>query len=157
MKFTLDIDRYKELLEKESRLNKQNSSLIYENREEFLELLSYPARVQNQIAYERRNDYYSLISKYIQQILTLDEFRWEFIQMETREGADTSAIRDDLEQLAAFSVDSKADEFSSLTNQLSEDVSVAEEFGPEDGISDAQFHDSIQKTYLKMQKFLGIN
>ena len=33
MKVTFNMDRYKELLDKESRLNKQNNSLIFENKD----------------------------------------------------------------------------------------------------------------------------
>ena len=42
-----------ELLEKEKRLSQENNSLIFENKDEFIELLSYGARVQSQISYER--------------------------------------------------------------------------------------------------------
>lgn len=70
MKITFDIDRYNELLEKETRLSQQNNSLIFENKDEFIELLSYGARVKNQISYERKEDYYYLISQYIEKVVT---------------------------------------------------------------------------------------
>ena len=63
-------------------------------------------------------------------------------------------IRDDLNQLESFSVDLKAAEFSSLTSQLSADAMVAQDFGPEEGLSDERFHKSIEKTYYEMQKFI---
>ena len=47
MKITFDINRYNELLEKEKRLSQENNSLIFENKDEFIELLSYGARVKN--------------------------------------------------------------------------------------------------------------
>jgi len=65
MKITFDMDRYNELLEKEKRLSQQSNSLIFENKDEFIELLSYGARVKNQISYQRKEDYYSLISQYL--------------------------------------------------------------------------------------------
>ena len=49
MKITFDINRYNELLEKEKRLSQENNSLIFENKDEFIELLSYGARVKDQI------------------------------------------------------------------------------------------------------------
>jgi len=155
MKIPLDINRYKKLLEKEKGLKKQNSSLIYQNREEFSELLSYPARVQKQIAYERRFEYLFLMSKYINKKISLWEFGSEFIQRTKEDSHSARVIRDDLTQLENFSVDLKAAEFSSLTSQLSADAKVAQEFRPEEGISDEQFHKSIEKTYCKMQKFIS--
>jgi hypothetical protein len=47
MKITFDMDRYNEFLEKEKRLSQQSNSLIFENKDEFIELLSYGARVEN--------------------------------------------------------------------------------------------------------------
>jgi hypothetical protein len=75
MKITSDIERYKELLEKEKCLNQQSNSLIFENKDEFIELLSYGARVEDQISYERKREYYSLISEYIEKVVTPQIFQ----------------------------------------------------------------------------------
>ena len=64
-------------------------------------------------------------------------------------------ITDDFKQLARFSVDLKAVEFSSLIKDISEVSMVAREFGPEEGISDQKFRKSIEKTFLQIQNFLN--
>ena len=71
MKKNFDIIRYKELVEKENHLNQQNNSLIYQNREEFAELVKYGASIESQIFYQRREEYYLLISEYIKKIKTI--------------------------------------------------------------------------------------
>ena len=155
MKITFDIDRYNELLEKEKRLSQENNSLIFENKDEFIELLSYDARVQSQISYERNQDYYSLISQYIDKVVTAPIFQSEFLKMEKEDAKAAKIITDDFKQLARFSVDLKAVKFSSLIEEISEVSMVACEFGPEEGISDQKFRKSIEKTFLQIQNFLN--
>lgn len=155
MKITFDIDRYNELLEKEKRLSQENNSLIFENKDEFIELLSYGARVKDQISYERNQDYYSLISQYIDKVVTAPIFQSEFLKMEKEDAKAAKIITDDFKQLARFSVDLKAVEFSSLIEDISEVSMVACEFGPEEGISDQKFRKSIEKTFLQIQNFLN--
>ena len=155
MKITFDIDRYNELLEKEKRLSQKNNSLIFENKDEFIELLSYGARVKDQISYERNQDYYSLISQYIDKVVTAPIFQSEFLKMEKEDAKAAKIITDDFKQLARFSVDLKAVEFSSLIEDISEVSMVACEFGPEEGISDQKFRKSIEKTFLQIQNFLN--
>ncbi len=155
MKITFDIDRYNELLEKEKRLSQENKSLIFENKDEFIELLSYGACVKDQISYERNQDYYSLISQYIDKVVTAPIFQSEFLKMEKEDAKAAKIITDDFKQLARFSVDLKAVEFSSLIEDISEVSMVACEFGPEEGISDQKFRKSIEKIFLQIQNFLN--
>ena len=153
MKITFDIDRYNELLEKEKHLSQQSNSLIFENKDEFIELLSYGARVENQISYERKEEYYSLISQYIEKVVTPPVFQSEFLEMEKEDAKAAKMITNDFKQLAIFSVDLKAVEFSSLIGEIYDVSMVAREFGPEEGISDQKFRKSIEKTFLQMQDF----
>jgi hypothetical protein len=153
MKITFDMDRYNELLEKEKRLSQQSNSLIFENKDEFIELLSYGAHVESQISYKRKREYYSLISEYIEKVFTPQIFQWKFLKMEKEDAKAAKMITNDFKQLAIFSVDLKAVEFSSLIEEISDVSMVAKEFGPEKGISDQKFRKSIEKTFFQMQKF----
>lgn len=154
MKITFDIDRYKQLLEKEKQLSQQSKSLIFENREEFRELLSYGGRVEKQISYQRKNDYHSLISQYIEKVVINPVFQYEFLEMEKEDDRTAKIITDDLERLVIFAIDLEALEFSSFIEKISEISMVAREFGSEEGISDQNFRQSVEKIYFKMQKFL---
>jgi hypothetical protein len=154
MKITFDIERYKKLLEKEKCFNQQTNSLNFEEyRNEFIELLSYGARVQNQISYERRKEYSFLISQYMERVVTPETFQAELLEMKKEDSEASEMIIDDFKQLAIFSVDLKAVEFSSLLKEISDVSMIAQEFGPEEGISDQKFRKSVEKTFLQMQKF----
>jgi hypothetical protein len=154
MKITFDIERYKELLQKEECLNQQSSSLVLENRDEFIELLSYGADVQNQISYQRKHEYYFLISQYIEKVFISSVFQWEFLKMEKEDGNAATIITNNFKQLAVFSVDLKAVKFSSLTDKIYDVCMLAIEFSPEEGISEQQFHKCVEKIYFEMRKFL---
>jgi hypothetical protein len=114
----------------------------------------YGARVQNQISYERKEKYYSLISQYIEKVVTPPVFQSEFLEMKKEDGKAAKMITDDFKQLAIFSVDLKAVKFSSLTKGIYDVCMLAREFGLKEGISDQKFRKSIEKTYFEMRKFL---
>ena len=84
MKHILNLSRYKYLLEKEENLNLQNKSLLLENKSEFLEFLSYSSKLQNSISYQNREKYYSLISRYLDDLITSGFFQWEFLELEKK-------------------------------------------------------------------------
>lgn len=91
MQTIFNVDRYNELLEKEKCLSEQGNSLIFENKDEFIELLSYGARVTNKISYERKKEYSSLISQYIENMITPPMFQSEFLEMK-REDAEAAKM-----------------------------------------------------------------
>ena len=92
--------------------------MLFENKKEFLELLSYGSRVESQISYDRKNVYHSLITEYLTKKINPGRFRSKFLQMHREDGEAATMIKKDLEQLASFSIDLKADEFSSLIEQI---------------------------------------
>ena len=157
MKRNFDIIRYKELVEKENHLNQQNNSLIYQNREEFAELVQYGASIESQIFYQRREEYYFLISEYTKKTKTISKtlFELKFRQMEKKDSEAADIVLKDFKQLSVFSIDLESVEFSSLIQEISAICLLSQEFGSEEeGISDQKFHKSVEKTYLKMRKFL---
>lgn len=58
--------------------------LFSKNRSEYLGLLNYQASVEQQITYNRKNDYFLLINKYLNQLITPSEFQIEFLEMEKK-------------------------------------------------------------------------
>lgn len=78
MKNYFNLSRYKELIKlKESG----KISFLDENS---LELLSYEASVEEQIAYNRKKDYFLLIHEYLNRVIPPYEFRSKFLQMEKK-------------------------------------------------------------------------
>lgn len=129
--------------------------MIFENKDEFIELLSYGARVQNQISYERKQDYYFLISQYIEKVITASIFQSKFLEINKENVKAAKIITNDFKQLALFSIDLKAVEFSSLIADIYDVSIVAWEFGSEEGISEQKFRKSIEKTFLQIQSLLN--
>jgi len=109
--------------------------------------------VKNQISYARKQEYYSLISQYIDKVVTAPIFQSEFLKMEKEDAKAAKIITDDFKQLARFSFDLKAVEFSSLIADISGIFMVAYEFGPKESINDQKFRKSIKKTFLQIQNF----
>ena len=150
MKHILNLSRYKYLLEKEENLNLQNKSLLLENKSEFLEFLSYSSKLQNSISYRNREKYYSLISRYLDDLITSGFFQWEFLELEKKDAESAKILLNDLKQSSTFSIDLIAIKFGSLVDKISELSSIAQEFGPQNGINNENFRESIKKIYSEM-------
>ena len=52
------------------------------------------------------------------------KFRSKFLKMQREDGEAATILKKDLEQLATFSIDLKADEFSSLIGQIYDDLNL---------------------------------
>jgi len=50
MAYIFNIERYTDLLRRESSFNNPKKSLLFENKKEFLELLSYGSDMESQIS-----------------------------------------------------------------------------------------------------------
>ncbi len=150
MEHILNLGRYKDLLEKEENLNLQNKSLLLENKSEFLEFLSYSSKLQNSISYQNREKYYSLISQYLDDLISSQSFQWEFLELEKRDAEAAKILLNDIKQLQTFSIDLIAIKFGSLVDKTSELSALAQEFGPQNGIDNENFLKSIKKIYSEM-------
>lgn len=152
--------RYIELLKKKELLKNEGTSLFDENRGENVELLSYGVILENQIYYNQKAEYIFLIEEYLRESAGEDGARlfvWEFFKIfkkdnEALEVLEKEILQQGIQKLATFQIDPKSTEFSALVNQI---VGCCEflTFDPEDtyGMTLDQFHDSIQKIYLKIQ------
>ena len=152
MNNTFNITRYRELVEKETTLANEKKDLFYENRSEFIELLEYRASVERQISYNRKNDYFLLISKYLNQLITPSEFRNEFLEMEKQDSTKAEKILQDFQQLSFFSLVENLEEFSNLTDQISDLCFELIELGYGEGLSEDEFHDSVNNLCLQLKK-----
>lgn len=80
---SLNIEPYIELLKKETILNNQKKSLLFENK---------------------KNVYHSLIAEYLAKTINPGRFRSKFLKMQREDGEAATIIKKDLEQLATFSI-----------------------------------------------------
>ena len=150
MKHNLNLIRYKDLLKKEKKLNLENKSLLIENKNELLEFLSYNSKLQNSISYQNKEKYYSLISKYLDNLIPVELFQWKFVELEQKEAEAAKILLNDIKESQTFSIELIAIKFGSLVGKISELSDIANEFGPEEGISNENFLKSIKKIYSEM-------
>ena len=150
MKHNLNLIRYKDLLKKEKKLNLENKSLLIENKNEFLEFLSYNSKLQNSISYQNKEKYYSLISQYLDNLIPPPLFQWEFLELEQKDAEAAKILLNDIKESQTFSIELIAIKFGSLVGKISELSDIANEFGPEEGISNENFLKSIKKIYSEM-------
>ena len=154
-----DKNRYVELLKKQEILRNQRTSFVIENHEEEdRELSPYNITLENQNYYNHKVEYISLVEEYLRENTGKDGavlFRWEFFTLFRKDNKALEILQEGPQRLANFSIDPKSREFSALINQIANDCEFLT-FDPEDsyGMTLDQFRDSIEKIFLKMQKYL---
>lgn len=157
-----DKRKYVQLLKKEEIFEEEGKSFFDENREENLELLSYDIILQNQIYYNRKDEYINLVSKYLNLPKTeraAELFAWNFFNLFT---ADSNAIhhfrkeicQEGIQRLDPFLIHPKSTDFYDLV----EDIfycceALTFDLKDNDGINLDQFHDLIEKSFLKMKDY----
>jgi hypothetical protein len=152
-----DKTRYIQLLKKEEILRNEETSLFNENREECRELLSYGVILENQIYYNRKVEYISLVEEYLRKNAGKDGARLfvsEFFNIVKKNNKALEILEQGIKRLATFCIDPKSTEFSALISQI---VGSCEflTFDPEDsyGITLDQFRDSIEIIFFKIQNY----
>ena len=110
MKNYFNLSRYKELLKLEE---KGEISFLD------LELLRLKASVTQQMRYNRKKDYFSLIDKYLSQIISPYEFRSKFLQMEKEDSEKASIILENIQELEVLILANDLEKYSDLIGQIS--------------------------------------
>ena len=138
------------MLEKEQSLKSQKSSLYDEDRIEYRELLSYGIILENQIDYNRRHEYISLIERYVTHEIDSFSLRLEFFQIRREDIKILEDLEKNLERLSNVSIDSKSAEFSPLIGEI---TSACEYFDFDSEDDERKFRAEIEKIFFKMQKY----
>ena len=147
-----NVTRYKELLTKTESSSKQGKE--YFEDPEVLELLDFRSSVETQIFYEQKMEYLKLIQKYLDERISPGKFRNDYLEMAKNSMKKARKILLNEEELSMVWIESGLEKFSSLFDEIHEACQCIIEFGTGDeGISEDRFRDSIEKTYLQMQKF----
>ena len=147
---------YIELLKKNQSLESKNSSLYQEDRIEYRKLLSYGVILYNQIIYNRRHDYISLIEKYVTNEIDSLLVRLQFFQMQREDKKIKDDLEKNFERLSNVLIDSKSSKFSLLIENIFEACEALKcESEPEEdyGITELQFRAFLEKTFLRMKKY----
>ena len=115
--------RYFELVAKEKDLETESTSLYYESRAEYRELLSYQIILEEQFFYENRFQYIDLIQKYLDGKINCYRLQWDFFDLYYDHLAISDKSIEILNQSGMssninFSKDSKMENFSSLVGKM---------------------------------------
>lgn len=148
--------RYIKLLKKDQSLESKNSSLYKEDRVKYRELLSYGVILYNQIIYNRRHDYISLIEKYLTNEIDSLLLRLQFFQIQREDKKIKKDLEKNFERLSNVLIDSKSGEFSLLIKDIFDACEALKyDSEPEEtyGITELQFRDFLEKIFLQMEKY----
>jgi hypothetical protein len=139
--------RYFYLLEKEEILKKQGVSFYKVNREDYMELLNYKIRLENQKYWENRQKYLSIISEFLNGITTAEDFSDEFLDLLKKDrDRDGSKIN--------FEPDTISEEFSSLIGKIFICCEIFEpESKEEDEYDEKSLKNSIKEIFDEIQKY----
>jgi hypothetical protein len=150
-----NLTRYRELLvlvEKDAVKTKTGKDFF--NDPIVLELLSFESRIETQVFYNNKNNYFALIQQYLDETINPYLFRAQFLEMVKEDLNKSDKILKNFEELSTFWIDLELDEFSSLFEDINETCAYAFEFdGETNAISEDTFRDSIQKIFFKIQKY----
>ena len=148
--------RYIKLLKKDQSLKNKKMSLYEENIVEYGELLSYGVIVYDQIIYNRRHDYISLIEKYGTKEIDSLVLRLQFFQTQREDRKIQEDLEKNFERLSNLLIDSKSGEFSLLIQDIFDACeALKSDSEPEEayGITELQFRDFLEKIFLQMEKY----
>ena len=114
-----------------------------------LQLFSYVALIEQQISYNRKEEYFSLIKNYLAKKINPNTFKGKFLKMWKQDYDTAQIMKEDFEQLSNFSIDLELEEssFSLLIDLVYDNSMLAVEFGPDDRISEDEFEVSIENTF----------
>ena len=143
-----NLSRYKELLKLEE------SGKISFLDENYFELLSYKASVEEQISYNRKKDYFLLIHEYLSRVISPYEFRSKFLQMEKEDSKKATIILEDFQELEVFTLAEDLEKFSDLITQISTLCFEYDEVwdGTMERMSESEFYYLVNNRYLQLQK-----
>ncbi len=97
---TFNLLRYRQLLIQKDSLTNKNKGFF--DNPIFLELLSFESSLETQVFYNNRNNYFALIQKYLDETITSNIFRAQFIEMVNEDLKKSHKIFKNFEELSTF-------------------------------------------------------
>lgn len=145
-----DFRRYQELI----KLDEMKKGGLDFWSKDFRELLQFQGSIQSQISYNRKDQYFSLVQKYLNGMLTVYEFQSNFLELEEEDRKTSDTIEQNSGELEVFMLADELEEFSNWQNRIS--ILIIEYDKYEERMSDDEFYSIIKDSYLQLQKALPI-
>lgn len=129
-------------------MKNQGLSLYEVNREDFMELLKYKVRLENQRYWENRQKYFSVIGEFLNGMTTGKDFIDEFLYLWRKD-------RDEEVSKINFERNTIPEEFSRLIGKVFMRCEIFEpESTEEEEYNEKWLRNSIKEIFSKMQKYL---
>jgi hypothetical protein len=169
-----DATRCFNLLKKKETLRNQGIYIWKEPKGEYDELLSYKIILQQQLCYNRKDEYISLIEEFLKETAGKDGdrlagrsglFRWQFLilwryMISDSEILEKEILEQGIQRLTSFYIDPKSREFGDLIEEIRdlcefltfdfEEIEEPEEI-EEVEINPDEFRTSIEKIYFEIK------
>jgi hypothetical protein len=114
----------------------------------YFKLLRYQTSVGKQLIYNRKEDYYSIINKYLNKTLTLLEFRTQFLDMEKEDIEKGYVILENIQELEVFYLVEDLEKFSRLIGEI---IDLCEDYYIIEPMSETEFYFLVKKYYHLLQ------
>ena len=142
-----NLRRYQELLE----LKKQNKILLLDKN--FMELIKYKSAIKKQISYNRKQDYFSLISEFLNRNLEIHEFESQINELQKEDDRKSKKILENFQNLQSFSLASDLEMFNTPINNILEACfdfyeSLADDVKP---MTKNELYELVNKYYFQLQ------
>lgn len=144
MRKKFNLQRYKELLQIEETGKYSLFDPI------FRELLDYQTSVSFQIFYNQKENYFSLIEKYLSGIIGVQEFMSTFLKMKDKDDNIAMRIENDFQELEALRLSDDLERFSDFFMNISDLCTYY--FEPDfKRLSDDEFYNLVNNWYIQFQ------
>jgi hypothetical protein len=114
----------------------------------YFKLLRYQTSVGKQLIYNRKEDYYSIINKYLNKTLTLLEFRTQFLDMEKEDIEKGYVILENIQELEVFYLVEDLEKFSRLIGEI---IDLCEDYYIIETMPETEFYFLVKKYYHQLQ------
>ena len=142
MKKKFNFTGYKELIDM------KNCEEIVFLDANYFKLLRYQTSVGKQLIYNRKEDYYSIINKYLNKTLTLIEFRTQFLDMEKEDIEKGYVIIENIQELEVFYLVEDLEKFSRLIGEI---IDLCEDYYIIEPMPETEFYFLVKKYYHQLQ------
>ena len=149
-----NIVRYIELLKEDQKLRSQNSSFYYEgDKAKGSELLSYGIMVENQIIYNRKDEYIPVIEQYVSKQIDFVSLRSQLFTIQRKDYKLRDHLENNFEELSKVLIDSKSSEFGVLIQDIFDlfELIDSEEDEPFE-IMELRFRSFMEKNLLQIEQ-----
>jgi hypothetical protein len=115
----------------------------------YFKLIRYQNSLGKQLIYNRKEDYYSIINKYLNKTLTLLEFRTQFLDMEEEDMGKGDVILGNIQELEMFYLVEDLEKFSRLIGEIS---GLCEDYYIIEPMPETEFYFCVNKYYHPLEE-----